>query len=145
MFSYRKYIHVSVDFCYCNMIMIMVVFRVEAEKPVYTHSITYNNTQKIIYTYNAPINCWPHYPPWGSGWGRVGIWPNKWLNTPPFGQVRWSNPLLTLVPVKGLDGDLIKSRVKSPTLGAHLPFKTESNPLVFPTCSPRGDSRASYW
>jgi len=28
---------------------------------------------------NALINCWPHYPPWGSGWGRVGIW----VGTPP--------------------------------------------------------------
>ena len=34
--------------------------------------------------------------------------------------------------------------IKSPTLGAHLPFKTESNPLVFPTCSPGGDSKTNY-
>ena len=39
------------------MIMIMIIFRVEAEKPVHL----FNNAQKIVYTYNNYITLLIHY------------------------------------------------------------------------------------
>ena len=73
------------------------------------------------------------------------LWAGEVIKSPP----------MTLVPHRGSCGDLIikiskyflfrkfKDKVKFPSLGASLSLKTEENSPTFPTCSPRGDSRAN--
>ena len=73
------------------------------------------------------INCMPHYPPGGEGWGLDQAEINQDSNASPFWKVSLSNPHPCL-HLRGMQlcGDLIKPKVEFPTLRACILFKTKS-------------------
>ena len=89
-----------------------------------------------MYEHSAPINCMPHYPPWGSGWGFdkqkfkcLTIWEGEFIKFPSIPASK-----------RQLCGDLIKPKVKFLTLQARIQNQVKSPTL--PHLLPRGDSGA---